>query len=106
MTIDASEERVVFQKRFQSATLDFSGRPIFARYDCCQFVKCNILIDDLTENLAFTASEFQDCNITDLHSDAQRNFIALNNVFKLPLELLQADFDKRLADALAKKQGK
>ena len=105
MTIDAFE-RVVFKQRFQGLTFDFTGSLAFTRYDCCQFVKCNILIDDHTENLAFTACEFDECNITDLHLDAQRNIIARDNVFKLPLDVRQSEFDKRLADALARIQDK
>ena len=105
MTIDAFE-RVVFQQRYQGETFDFNGSLVFTRFDCCQFVKCNILIDEQTENLAFTACEFEECNITDLHSDVQRTLIARNNVFKLPLEVRQSEFDKRLADALARKEGK
>ena len=53
------------------------------------------------KNLAFTACEFDECNVTDLHSDVQRNIIARDNVFKLPHEVRQSEFDKRLADALA-----
>lgn len=103
MTLDAFE-KVVFQQRFQGKTFDFTGSLVFTRFDCCQFVKCNILIDDQTENLAFTACEFEECNITDLHSNVRRNLIARNNIFRLPLDLRQSEFDKRLADALARKQ--
>lgn len=44
-----------FSAAFLAATFDFIGSLVFTRYDSCQFIKCNILIDDQTENLAFTA---------------------------------------------------
>ena len=103
MTADPFE-RVFFQERYQTVKFDFAGRTVFARYDCCKFVKCEILIDELTENLAFTECEFQDCNINDLQSSEQRNLISRGNKFLLPLEELQAAFDKRLADALSSRK--
>ena len=48
------EERIIFAERFQARTLDFCGQLAFARYDECEFVKCTILLDSETENLAFT----------------------------------------------------
>jgi len=48
-----SEERVVWNERFQGERFDFSGRIVFARFDRCEFVKCTLLIDDGTEQLAF-----------------------------------------------------
>jgi hypothetical protein len=44
------EERVIYAERFQARTLDFRGRFAFVRYDECEFVKCEILIDDHTED--------------------------------------------------------
>jgi hypothetical protein len=52
---DPPEERVVYRERFQGAHLDFEGKSIFTRYDRCEFVKCTLLIDRATEQLAFTA---------------------------------------------------
>ena len=101
MTADPFE-RIFFEQRYQSVAFDFTSRTVFARYDCCKFVKCEIFIDELTENLAFTGCEFQDCNINDLQSDEQRNLISRENIFLLPIKELQEAFDKRLAGALKK----
>jgi len=51
---EPSEERVIYRERFQGAQLDFRGKSIFARYDRCEFIKCTLLIDQSTEQLAFT----------------------------------------------------
>jgi hypothetical protein len=51
---DPPEERVIHRERFQSVYFDFRGKSVFARYDCCEFVKCTLLIDATTEQLAFT----------------------------------------------------
>lgn len=45
---------------------DFRGKCIFARYDCCEFVECMLLIDHSTEQLAFTQCVFKDCNVDTL----------------------------------------
>jgi hypothetical protein len=95
------EERVIFAERFQARTLDFRGRLSFTRYDECEFVKCAILIDDQTENLAFTRCTFEDCNVSELATDGGRAFLAEGNTFKLPIEMRQADLSKRLSQALA-----
>jgi hypothetical protein len=95
------EERVIYQQRYQGAHLDFRSRPIFARYDACQFVNCTILIDEATADLAFTDCEFQDCNIAALEPDASRNIAVDNNVFRRPIAERRADFNSRLAAALA-----
>ena len=60
------EERVIHYERFQAVTFDFRGRSAFIRYDRCEFVKCTLLIDEGTEQLAFTACIFNDCNINQL----------------------------------------
>jgi len=49
-----TEERVVYRERFQAVCLDFRGKSIFTRYDCCEFVKCTLLIDHATEQLVVT----------------------------------------------------
>lgn len=76
---------------------------VFVRYDECEFVKCTILIDDETENLAFTRCSFEDCNISELSSVEDRYVLSDGNVFKLPIEVRKADLDKRLSEALAAK---
>lgn len=62
-TDNSAEERVIYQTRFQGRVLDFCGRPAFVRYDCCEFVKCQILLDEATTSVAFTSCTFEDCNI-------------------------------------------
>jgi hypothetical protein len=97
------EERIIYMERFQARTLDFRSQFAFARYDECEFVKCTILIDDQTENLAFTHCTFEDCNISELRPDDDRALLTDGNIFKLPIETRKADFDKRLSEALAAK---
>lgn len=48
ISIDLPEERVIYRERFQSVEFDYRGKIVFARYDCCQFVKCTLLIDAAT----------------------------------------------------------
>ena len=98
------EERIIFAERFQARTLDFRGQFAFARYDECEFVKCTILIDDETENLAFTHCSFEDCNISELNPDTDRAIVTDDNIFKLPIEDRKADFDRRLTEALSSQQ--
>lgn len=95
------EERVFYKERFQGSRLDFRGRTWFQRYDCCEFVKAIILIDDATQSLAFTSCSFEDCNIDELTSDESRSLLARDNLFKLPIEHRRSEFEKRLAEALA-----
>jgi hypothetical protein len=95
------EERVIYQERFQGSRLDFRSRTWFQRYDCCEFVKATILIDDDTQSLAFTRCVFEDCNIDDLASDESKAVLARDNVFKAPIEERRAAFEKRLSDAFA-----
>lgn len=95
------EERIIFAERFQARTLDFCGQLAFARYDECEFVKCTILLDSETENLAFTHCSFEDCNISELQSDDTRAILASHNIFKLPIEARNADLEKRLTAALS-----
>lgn len=97
------EERIIFAERFQARTLDFRGQLAFARYDECEFVKCTILIDDETENLAFTHCSFEDCNISELQTNTDRALLADDNIFKLPIEDRKADLDRRLTEALSAK---
>src|SRR5260370_42328977 len=61
MSPDGSqEERVIWRKRFQAQHFDFRGKSIFTRFDDCEFVKCTLLVDHETEQLAFTACVFKD----------------------------------------------
>lgn len=96
------EERVVYRERLQGAILDFRGKNCFQRYDCCEFVKTTIFIDEATQSLAFTNCVFEDCNIDRLVSNEGRSLMARDNTFKAPIEQRRSDFEKRLADALAK----
>ena len=97
------EERVVYRERLQGAVLDFRARTCFQRYDYCEFVKTTILIDETTQGLAFTNCVFEDCNIDRLESNEGRSLIARDNTFKAPIEQRRSEFEKRMADALAKK---
>ena len=80
MTSDAPpEERVIYLKRFQGVDFDFQGKIVFTRYDHCEFVKCTLLIDRDTEQLAFTNCVFKDCNIDRLQPDEARGIYAKDN---------------------------
>jgi hypothetical protein len=97
------DERVVYKERFQGTILDFRGRTWFQRYDCCEFVKATLLIDETTQSLAFTNCVFKDCNIDRLDSSESGSLIARENTFMAPIEQRKAEFEKRLADALARR---
>jgi hypothetical protein len=100
------EERVTYCERFQAQYFDFRGKSIFTRFDGCEFVKCTLLIDDGTEQLAFTECVFKDCNIDKLEQDEERGLYARDNFFDRPLEERRAEFEKRLAEALAARKAK
>jgi hypothetical protein len=107
MTSDAPpEERVIYLKRFQGVDFDFQGKIVFTRYDHCEFVKCTLLIDRDTEQLAFTNCVFKDCNLDRLQPDEDRGIYAKDNFFDRPLEKQRAEFDSRLAQALAARKAK
>ena len=74
---------------------------MFARYDCSEFIKCTLLFDHATEQLAFTACVFKDCNIDQLRPDEKRGLYVVDNLFYRPLEERRLEFEKRLAQALA-----
>jgi hypothetical protein len=99
-------ERVVWQHRFQGQYLDFRGKSVFTRFDECKFVKCTLLIDRSTEQLAFTRCVFQDCNIESLDRDEERGLYARDNLFEPPLEQRRAEFEKKLAQALATRRAR
>jgi hypothetical protein len=100
------EERVIYRERFQAAYFDFRGKSIFTRYDRCEFVKCTLLVDHNTEQLAFTACVFKDCNIDRLEPDEARGLYVRDNFFDRPLEERRAEFENRLAQALAARKAK
>src|SRR6202453_1520451 len=77
---DPPDERVIYRKRFQAVHFDFRGKSIFTRYDRCEFVKCTLLIDHATEQLAFTACVFKDCNIDKLEPDEERGLYVKYNL--------------------------
>jgi hypothetical protein len=64
-------------------------------------VKCTLLIDPDTEQLAFTGCVFKDCNIDKLQPDESRGLYVMDNSFYRPLEERRAEFEIRLAQALA-----
>lgn len=77
---------MVWRVRFQDQHFDFRGKSAFTRFDGCEFVKCTLLIDDGTEQLAFTECVFKDCNIEKLEQDKERGLYARDNFFDRPLE--------------------
>jgi hypothetical protein len=96
-----TEERVIYRQRFQAEHFDFRGKIIFARFDRCEFVNCTLLFDHGTEQLAFTECAFKDCNIDRLEPVEARGLFVKDNIFYRPLEERRADFESRLAQALA-----
>jgi hypothetical protein len=103
---DPPDERVIYRNRFQGVQFDFRGKSIFARYDRCEFVKCTLLIDQSTEQLAFTACVFKDCNIDELRQDEGRGLFVVDNFFDRQLEQRRAEFEANLAQALAARKAK
>jgi hypothetical protein len=99
--MESTEERVIWNERFQGKHFDFRGKMLFTRFDSCEFVKCTLLIDHGTEQLAFTSCVFKDCNIDQLEAYEERGLYARDNMFDRPLEERGAEFEKRLAEALA-----
>ena len=67
-----TEERIIWRTRFQAQIFDFRGKAVLTRFDCCEFVKCTLLVDQGTEQLAFTECAFKDCNVDRLQSDEER----------------------------------
>jgi hypothetical protein len=96
------EEHVSYAQSFFGETFDFRSQIIFRRFDACVFVDCNILIDTGTEQLAFTGCTFKDCNIDRLVPNEARALIACDNIFERPIAERTADFERRLAEALAR----
>ena len=100
------EERVIWNERFQAEHFDFRGRLVFTRFDNCEFVKCTLLIDHGTEQLAFTSCVFKDCNIDRLEPDEERGLYVSDNFFDRPLEERRTEFEAKLAKALADRKAK
>jgi hypothetical protein len=111
------EERVIYRKghrksasytakRFQAYQFDFRGKITFTRFDRCEFVKCTLLFDHGTEQLAFTECVFKDCNIDKLEPDEKRGLYVRDNFFDRPLEERRAELEHRLAQALAARKAK
>ena len=101
-----TEERVIWNEHFQGQHFDFRGKIIFTRFDCCEFVKCTLLIDHETEQLAFTQCAFKDCSIDGLEPDEARGLYVKDNIFERPLEEKQAEFDNKLFEALAARKAR
>jgi hypothetical protein len=99
---DFCEERVFYAQNFFGETFDFRSQIIFWRFDACVFVDCDVLIDTGTEQLAFTGCTFKDCNIDRLVPDEARALIVRDNTFERPIAERTADFERRLAEALAR----
>ena len=69
-------------------------------------MKCTLLIDRGTEQLAFTECVFKDCNIDKLEPDTARGLYVRDNFFDRPLEERRAEFENRLAHTLAARKAK
>jgi hypothetical protein len=69
-------------------------------------VKCTLLIDHATEQLAFTACVFKDCNIDKLQGNEERGLYVMDNFFDRPLDERRTEFEIRLAQALAARKAK
>jgi hypothetical protein len=81
-------------------------KTIFTRFDGCEFVKCTLLIDHDTEQLAFTECVLSDCNIDKLEPDEERGLYARDNFFDRPLEERRIELENWLAAALAARKAK
>jgi hypothetical protein len=103
---EVNEERVVWKETFYSETFDFRGRINFIRYDECIFVKCTLLMDADTEQIAFTKCTFRDCNIDSIDADEARGVVSKDNTFERPLDEQRKDFEERLAAVLSKRMPK
>jgi hypothetical protein len=100
------EERVIWNETFYSETFDFRGRINFRRYDECIFVRCTLLVDEATEQIAFTRCTFKDCNIDGVDADETRGVVSRDNTFERPLDEQRKDFEDHLAAVLNKQTSK
>jgi hypothetical protein len=100
---EVNEERVVWNEVFFVETFDFRGKISFCRYDECTFVKCTLLMDADTEQIAFTGCTFKDCNIDSIDADEARGIVSKDNTFERPLDEQRKDFEKRLTAILSQR---
>ena len=56
--------------------------------------------------MAFTQCVFQECNLDSLEEDEERGLNAKDNLFDRPLAEKRAEFDHKLAQALAARKAK
>jgi hypothetical protein len=70
------------------------------------FVKCTLLIDEETEQIAFTGCTFKDCNLDRIDADEARGVVSRDNTFERPLDEQRKDFEHRLAVVLSKRMPK
>lgn len=103
MMSQVNEERVIWKQTFYSETFDFRGRINFCRYDECIFVKCKLLMDAETEQVAFTGCTFKDCNVDSIDGDEARGIVLKDNTFERPLDEQRKDFEERLAAVLSQR---
>ena len=101
-----TEERIVWRERFQGQHFDFRRKIILTRFDGCEFVKCTLLIDHETGQLAFTGCVFKDSNIDKLEEDEERGLYVRDNFFDRSLDERRAEFENKLAQALAARKAK
>ena len=103
---EINEERVVWNEVFHAETFDFRSQVNFRRYDECIFVKCTLLMDAETEQIAFTKCTFKDCNIDSIDADEARGIVSKDNMFERPLDEQRKDFEERLAAVLSQRMPK
>jgi hypothetical protein len=103
---EVNDERVVWNEVFYSETFDFRGRVSFRRYDECIFVKCTLLMDAETEQIAFTKCAFKNCNIDSIDADEARGVVSKDNTFEPPLEEQRKDFEECRAAVLSQRKPK
>ncbi|WP_439924523.1 hypothetical protein [Nitrobacter sp. JJSN] len=103
---EINEERVVWNEVFHAETFDFRSQINFRRYDECIFVKCTLLMDAETEQIAFTGCTFKDCNMDSIDADEARGIVSKDNMFERPLDEQRKDFEERLAAVLSQRMPK
>ncbi|MBN9007342.1 MAG: hypothetical protein J0H40_18250 [Rhizobiales bacterium] len=101
---DLREERVFWRESFYGERFDFRSRIMFWRFDACLFVNCTLLMDDETDQLAFTGCIFKDCNVDRIDADESRGIVSRDNFFDRPIAERKADFERRLTEALSRRR--
>jgi hypothetical protein len=94
---------VFYAQQFLNKAFDLRSQIFFWRFDACVFVNCKILLDNFTQQLAFTSCIFEDCDIDQPMADEQRALIAYDNIVERPIANRKADFERRLMEALARR---